>query len=76
MVRTIRRIEESFCPGGDEPGAVQNDVAQFVAEVSSTWLTRDNDGVSLVTEPSLQKTNLRGLARAITALKGDEHASH
>jgi hypothetical protein len=55
---------------------VQNDVAQLVAEVSSTWLPRDDDGVSFGTEPGVQETNLRGLARAITALKGDEHASH
>jgi hypothetical protein len=76
MVRTICCIEKRFRSRRNEAGAVQNNVAQLIAQIRAAWLPRDNDGVTFVGQPFLEKTNLRGLTRAITALKGDEHASH
>jgi hypothetical protein len=55
---------------------VQNNVAQLIAQIRAAWLPRHNDGVTFVGQPFLKKTNLRGRARAITALEGDEYAGH
>jgi hypothetical protein len=76
MVRTICCIEKGFCSGRNKAGAVQNNVAQLIAQIRAAWLPRHNDGVTFVGQPFLKKTNLRGLARAITALEGDEYAGH
>jgi hypothetical protein len=76
MVRTIGRIEKGFCSRRNKASAVQNDVAQLIAQIRAAWLPSHNDGVAFVGQPFLEQTNLRRLARAITALEGDEYAGH
>src|SRR5690606_27999509 len=69
-------VEEGSRARGDVPAAVQHDLAQFEAELGAARFTPAHHRATLLLEPGREQGRLRGLARAVAALEGDEATGH
>ena len=72
MLRAGGRVEERLRPRLDV-AAVQDELADLLAELGPAGLTRGEDRFSVGLEPRPQELCLRRFARAVEALEGDEH---
>ena len=72
VLRASRRIEESLRPGHDV-AAVQDEIADPLAELRAARLSRRDDVLALRLEARAEELGLGALPRAVEALERHEH---
>jgi hypothetical protein len=75
VLRTGGRVEKRLRPGLDV-AAVQDELADLLAELGAAGLARRENSLSVSLQPHSQELRLRRLARAVEAFEGDEHRPH
>ena len=74
QLRAGRGEQGGLGPGDDLLVAVEDDLADGLAELGAARLASRDDFAALRLERALEELDLRRLARAVEALEGDEHA--
>ena len=72
VLRARGRVEERLGPGRDV-AAVEDEVADLLAELRPSGLARHDHGFALGLEARAEELRLRRLPRAVEALEGHEH---
>ncbi len=72
VLRASRRVEQRLGPRLDV-AAVQDEVADLLAELGAAGLAGREDGLAVGFEARSQELRLRRLAAAVEAFEGDEH---